>query len=98
VGKADRLLEGAEVELSEIKVSDDVDDEDDVSGSAEVAVDGVASLRPIETERDTLGSTLSRAVRPALMVAGRSSDVGATGSALLERRVSTLVTAPEASM
>lgn len=98
VGKADELLKGADV-----RVSEDADEEDDAAVSsdwADVVVDGRPSLGSgSKPERDTLGNASPSAVRPAVTSAGRSSEVGGTGSGLgSERRVSTLVTAPVASM
>jgi hypothetical protein len=99
VGKADELLKGADV-----SVSVDADEEDDDAVSSDwaeaVVVDGGPSLGSgSKPERDTLGNASPSAVRPAVTSAGRSSDVGGTGSGLgSERRVSTLVTEPVASM
>lgn len=98
VGKANELLKGADVSVSE-----DTDEEDDDAVSsdwAEVVVDGAPSLASgSKPERDTLGNAAPSAVRPAVTGAARSSEVGGTGSGLgSERRVSTLVTAPVASM
>ncbi len=88
VGKAEELLKGVGVSVSE-----DVDADDD--DSAEDVVDGAPSFRPgIEAGRDTLGNALSRAVRAALTAAG-ISNVVCGGSGL---RVWTLVSAPVASM
>lgn len=99
VGKADELLKGADVSVSE-----DADEEDDGAVSsdwAEVVVDGAPSLRSgTRSERDTLGNASPSAVRPAVTSAGRSSVVGGTGTGSgsgSERRVWTLVTAPVAS-
>jgi hypothetical protein len=92
VGNADELLERVDVSVPE----DADSEEDDVSDTAEDVVDGAPSVRTgSRPERDTLGNTSLRADRPAVTTAGRSSVVGAGGS---ELRVSTLVTAPVASM
>jgi len=89
VGKAEELLKGVGVSVSE---DVDADDDDD---SAEDVVDGAPSVRSgIETERDTLGNALSRAVRAA-PAAAVISNVVCGGS---EVRVWILVTAPVASM
>jgi len=91
VGKADELLKGADVNVSE-----DDDKEADVSDSAEVVDDGAPSVRSgIKPERDTLGNASPIADRMAVTAAGKSSLVGAAES---EVKVSTLVTAPVASM
>ena len=88
MGKAEELLKGVGVSVSE-----DVDADDD--DSAEDVVDGAPSVRSgIETERDTLGNALSRAVRAA-PAAAVISNVVCGGS---EVRVWILVTAPVASM
>ena len=94
VGKAEELLKGVGVSVSE-----DVDAEDDGSAedddSAEDVVDVAPSVRSgIEAGRDTLGNALSRAVRAALTAAGISNVVcGGSGVS-----VWMLVTAPVASM
>jgi hypothetical protein len=92
VEKADELLEGVDVSVSE-----DADKEDDkVSDSAEVVDDGAPSVRSgSRPERDTLGNASPMAVRAAVTTAGKAGVGGATES---EVRVSTLVTAPVASM
>jgi len=90
-GKADELLKGADVNVSE-----DADKEEDVDDSAEAVDDGAPSVRSgIRPERDTLGNASPIAVKRAVTAAGKTGLVGATGS---EVRVSTLVTAPVASM
>jgi len=93
VGKADGLLKGVDV-----RVSEDADREVDevVSDSVEAVDDGTPSLRSgMSTGRDTLGNASPTAVRAALAAAGISSVVRAAGSV---PRVSTLVMAPVASM
>jgi hypothetical protein len=89
VVKAAVLLEGEDV-----SVSVDADSEEDV------VVDGAPSLGPgSKPERDTLGSTLPRAERPAETTAETSSVFGAAaGAGSEERMVETLVTVPDASM
>ena len=93
VGNADELLKGVDVSVSE----EDADREvDEVSDSVEAVDDGTPSLRSgMRTGRDTLGNASPMAVRAALAAAGISSVVRAAGSV---PRVSTLVTAPVASM
>ncbi len=89
VGKADELLKGVDVSVSE-------DADSEVDDSAEVVVDGAPSIiSETKSERDTLGNASPSAVRAAEAAAGRSNVVVGTGS---EARVSTLVTAPVASM
>jgi hypothetical protein len=97
VGKADELLERVEVSVSED--ADSEDEDDDVSDTAEDVVDGAPSVRGgSRPERDTLGNTSLRAVRPAVTAAGTRSSVVVVGAAGSELRVSTLVIAPVASM
>jgi hypothetical protein len=70
VGKADELLKGEDVSVSE-----DADNKvDDSSVCAEVVVDGAPSLGTgIRPESDTLGNTSPRAVRP-VVTPGRTSN------------------------
>lgn len=100
VGNADVLLKGVDVSVSED--ADKVDE--DVSDSADVVGDAVSSAGPgskpergrLGNEgRDTVGNTSPRAGRPAVRPAGKPAAVGA---AVSEVKVSTLVTAPVASM
>jgi len=91
VGKADELLKGVDV-----RVSEDADKEGEVSDSVEAVDDGAPSVRSgISPERDTVGNASPIAVKRAVTAAGKPGLVGAMGS---EVRVSTLVTAPVASM
>jgi hypothetical protein len=102
MGNADVLLKGVDVSVSED--ADKVADEEDVADSTEVVEDGVSSTgsgsKPgtdtVGKGRDTVGNTSPSAGRPAVRPAGKPTAVGgATGSKV---KVSTLVTAPVASM
>jgi hypothetical protein len=102
VGKMDAFSKGVDVSVSE---DADKEDDDDVSDSAEDVDDGAPSVRSgIKPERDTLGNASTTELRAAgiaggnkgaVVGAGAGAVVGATGSVL---SVSTLVTAPVASM
>lgn len=101
VGNAEVLLKGVDVSVSED--ADKVVDED-VSGSAEVVEDGTASTgsgsKPGSDTagkgRDTVGNRSLSAGRAAVSPAGKPTAVG--GATESKVKVSTLVTAPVASM
>jgi hypothetical protein len=101
VGNADVLLKGVDVSVSED--ADKVVDED-VSDSAEVVEDGVSSTgsgsKPerdtLGKGRDTLGNTSPSEGGPAVRPAGKPTAVGVATESKV--KVSTLVTAPVASM
>jgi hypothetical protein len=101
VENAEVLLKGVDVSVSED--ADKVVDED-VSDSAEVVEDGVSSAgsgsKPergtLGKGRDTVGNTSLSAGRPAVRPAGKPTAVG--GATESKVKVSTLVTAPVASM
>lgn len=100
VGKADELVKGADVSVSED--ADRVRAEDG-SDSAEAVVDGAPSVKSgIKPERDTLGNASTREERPAVTAAGSTSAGGGGATTKAgsgsERTVDVLVTAPEPSM